>query len=357
MDKRELVLSFNPPLIDLHQDISLYYVLGGYGLKFKPESFEVDLQGRHGDIPKFKRANVRVVFSSIAHIIPTQNQFRLRQQVSGYGVKVGAMRIRSPTMITLEHIKTYYNLLTTHRDDLALLGDPSDLQQVEKKGKTWFLIAIEGAEPLEDIEDLDLFYMLGVRSLQITWNFDNKYAATCMSKRDYGLTGDGEELIERCNELGVIIDLAHASKKSTIEALELSRLPAIVSHANASSVHRHVRNLDDDELDALRKNGGVVGVTMIEPTLGGAADVKRVADHIMYIFENFGKNLVAIGTDFFGIMHVDEPKGLEDVTKFGNLWSELLSRGLTREDIELIAYRNALRVIMANSVRWEPRIF
>ncbi|MEM2860736.1 MAG: membrane dipeptidase, partial [Nitrososphaerota archaeon] len=100
-----------------------------------------------------------------------------------------------------------------------------------------------------------------------------------------------------------------------------------------------------------------VGVTMIEPTLGGAADVKRVADHIMYIFENFGKNLVAIGTDFFGIMHVDEPKGLEDVTKFGNLWSELLSRGLTREDIELIAYRNALRVIMANSARWKPRIF
>lgn len=352
-----LATSFNAPLIDLHQDISLYYYLGGYGLKFKPESFDVDLAGRHGDIPKYRRANVRVVFSSIAHIIPTQNPSRLKQQVTGYGVKVGAMRIRSPTMVTLEHIKTYYNLLIAHKNDLGLLRTRSDLQESEKGGKTWFLMAIEGAEPLEDVEDIDLFYMLGVRSLQITWNFDNKYAASCMSKRDYGLTGDGEDLIERCNELGVIVDLAHASKKSTIEALNLSKLPAIVSHANASSVQKHVRNLDDEELDALKRNKGVVGITMIQPTLGGNADLKRVADHIIYIHDHFGPDLPAIGTDFFGIMHVDEPKGLEDVTKFPNLWSELLSRGLSKKDIEKIAYENALRVIKANAEKWREAPF
>ncbi|GEM_PF-120390 len=352
-----LATSFNPPLIDLHEDISLYYYLGGYGLKFKPESFDIDLEGRHGDIPKFRRANVRIVFSSIAHIIPTQNPSRLRQQVTGYGVKVGAMRVRSPTMVTLEHIKTYYNLLSAHKNDLRLLRTISDLEEAQADGKTWFLIAIEGAEPLEDVEDIDLFYMLGVRSLQITWNFDNKYAATCMSKRDYGLTGDGEDLVERCNELGVIVDLAHASKKSTIEALNLSKLPAIVSHANAASVQQHVRNLDDEELDALKRNKGVVGITMIHPTLGGNADVKRVADHIIYTRDNFGPDILAIGTDFFGIMHVDEPSGLEDITKFGNLWSELLSRGLSKGDIEKIAYENALRVIKANATRWRETPF
>lgn len=350
-------MGLNPPLIDLHQDISLYYFLGGYGLKFEPEDFDVDMQGRHGDIPKFRKANLRIAFSSIAHIVPTQNLYRLRQQTTGYGVKLGAMRVRSPTMITLEHIKTYYNLLNRHSRDLALILTESDISKAENGDKIWFLIAIEGAEPLEDIEDIELFYMLGVRSLQLTWNFDNKYAATCMSKRDYGLTGDGEELIERCNDLGVIVDLAHASKKSTIEALELSKLPAIVSHANASSVHRHVRNLDDEELEALKKNGGVVGITMIEPTLGGAADVKRVADHILYIYENFGKDIIAIGTDYFGLLHVKEPRGLEDVSKLSNLWDELSARGLSEEDIEKIAYHNALRVIRANAMRWRRDLF
>lgn len=326
-------------------------------MRFRPEDFDLDMEGRHGDIPKFKRANVKVVFSSIAHIIPSQNLSRLKQQVSGYGVKVGAMRIRSPTMITLEHIKTYYNLVSRYRRDLAVLLTKEDLRRVEEVNKIWFLIAIEGAEPLEDFEDVELYYMLGVRSLQLTWNFDNKYAATCMSKRDYGLTGDGVELIERCNELGVIVDLAHASKKSTIEALEVSKLPAIVSHANASAVHHHVRNLDDEELDALKKNGGVIGITMIQPTIGPLADVKRVADHVMYIVENFGVELVAIGTDFFGLLHVEEPRGLEDITKLGNLWSELEGRGLSRQDIERIAYKNAFRVIEANAANWRATTF
>jgi len=350
-------MSLNPPLVDLHEDISLYYFLGGYGLKFKAEDFGVDLPGRHGDIPKFRRANAKIIFSSIAHIIPSLNAYRLRQQTSGYGVKVGAMRIRSPTLITLEHIKTYYNLLSSYPDSLALLYRKSDVENVLSDRRTWLLIAIEGSEPLEDIEDIDLFYMLGVRSLQFTWNFDNKFAASCMSKRDYGLTGDGEELVRRCNELGVIIDMAHASKRSTLDVLSMSKLPAIVSHANISSVHRHVRNLDDEELEALKKNGGVVGITMIEPTIGKVADVKTLADHIIYVYQNFGIENLAIGTDFFGIMHVEEPKGLEDITKFGNLWTELLRRGLSESDIEKIAFRNAYRVIQANASRWVDKPF
>ncbi len=350
-------MSLSPPIIDLHEDISLYYFLGGYGLKFKAEDFGVDLPGRHGDIPKFRRANAKIIFSSIAHIIPSLNAYRLGQQTSGYGVKVGAMRIRSPTLITLEHIKTYYNLLASYRDALALMSRRSDVENVFKDDRTFFLIAIEGSEPLEDIEDMDLFYMLGVRSLQITWNFDNKFAASCMSKRDYGLTGDGEELVKRCNELGVIIDLAHASRRTTLDALSASKLPAIVSHANIASVHKHVRNLDDEELEALSRNGGVVGITLIEPTIGKVADVKSLADHVQYVYQRFGSENLAIGTDFFGIMHVEEPRGLEDITKFGNLWAELINRGLSEGDVEKIAFRNALRVIEANASRWVEKPF
>ncbi|MEM1946635.1 MAG: membrane dipeptidase [Candidatus Caldarchaeum sp.] len=227
-----------------------------------------------------------------------------------------------------------------------------DVENLDTDDRVGFLIAVEGAEPLEDVEDLEIFYKLGVRFLQLTWNFDNKYAATCMSKKDYGLTGDGEDLIHFCNELGVIVDLAHASKRATVEALSASKLPAIVSHANAKAVCNHVRNLDDEELEVLKKNGGVVGVTLIPPTISNQPSVKGLADHIMYIYERFGADILAVGTDFFGLLYMDEPAGLEDITKVSNLWTELLNRGVSEDDIEKIAYRNAVKVVKENAKRW-----
>ncbi|BAJ50537.1 microsomal peptidase [Candidatus Caldarchaeum subterraneum] len=341
-----------PPLVDLHEDISLYYVHAGAGLKFKPMGFDVDLSGRHGDIPKYRRANVKLVFSSIAPLTPTISRMRVEQLARGYGGFYGAYRTRAPTLTTLEHIVTYNNLLRQHSKDLRPVLTTSDVDELGKDGRIGFLIAIEGAEPLEDVEDLEIFYKLGVRSLQLTWNFDNKYGATCMSKKDYGLTGDGEDLVRLCNEMGVIVDLSHASKRTTVEALSASKLPAIVSHANAKSVRNHARNLDDEELEALKNNGGVVGATFIPPTISDHASLKGLADHIMYIYEKFGPDILAIGTDFFGLLNVDEPDGLEDITKIVNLWNELLNRGVKESDVEKIAYLNALRVVRENAKRW-----
>ena len=78
---------------------------------------------------------------------------------------------------------------------------------------------------------------MGLRSLGLTWNFDTKYSATCMSKKDYGLTGEGGDLIERCNELGIVVDLAHASRLTHLEVCATSRLPVINSHSNSRSLH------------------------------------------------------------------------------------------------------------------------
>ncbi|MEM4374652.1 MAG: dipeptidase [Nitrososphaerota archaeon] len=341
-----------PPLADLHEDISLYYVQAGAGLKFKPADFDLDILGRHGDIPKYRRANVRLVFSSIAPLTPTISQKRVDQLSKGYGGFYGAYRMRAATLTALEHIVAYNNLLKKYSKDLRAVLTAKDVEELGSDGKIGFLIAIEGAEPLEDVEDLEVFYKLGVRSLQLTWNFDNKYGATCMSKKDYGLTGDGEDLVHLCNDLGVIVDLSHASKRTTVEALSASKLPAIVSHANVRSVRDHARNLDDEELEMLKRNGGVAGTTFIPPTISDQASVRGLADHIMYIYERFGPDIIAIGTDFFGLLNVDEPAGLEDITRIANLWSELLKRGLGERDIEKIAYRNALRVVRENAVRW-----
>ncbi len=345
----ELVL---PPLIDLHEDISLYYVMGGYGLKFKVEDFAKDIKGSHGDIPKFRRANVKLVFSSMAPLFPTLDTYRSEQLSRGYG-HATSFRFRSPTTIVLEHIKTYLNLFKSHGDQLQNVLRKEDLSKVFHDRKIGFLIAMEGAEAVEDVEDVELFYRLGLRSLQLTWNFDNKYAAACMSKKDYGLTGDGEKLVEVCNELGVVVDLAHASKKAVMEACRLSRLPLIVSHANVMSVHGHVRNLDDEELEAVKRSRGVVGMTFITSTISKRPTYKKLAEHIMYVYENFGVDLLAVGTDYFGLLNSGEPQGLEDITKIRNLWAELSDRGLRKSELEKIAYLNALRVVEESARRWK----
>lgn len=341
-----------PPLADLHEDISLYYVQAGAGLKFKPADFDVDMDGRHGDIPKFRRCNMRLVFASIAPLTPTISRMRVEQLARGYGGFYGAYRTRSATLTALEHVVAYNNLLKKHVNDLKVIQTADDVQQLVNDQRIGFLIALEGAEPLEDVEDLEIFYKLGIRSLQLTWNFDNKYGATCMSKKDYGLTGDGEDLVKLCNELGVIVDLSHASKRTTIEAINASKLPVIVSHANAKSVKNHARNLDDEELETLKKNGGVVGITFIPPTISDQPSYKDLANHVMYIYEHFGPEIMAIGTDFFGLLNVDEPAGLEDITKIANLWNELRARGLDDKTIEKIAFHNAYRVVKENAKRW-----
>lgn len=164
--------------------------------------------------------------------------------------------------------------------------------------------------------------------------------------------GRCEELIQLCNELGVIIDLSHASKRTSIEVITASKLPVIVSHANVKGVRNHVRNLDDEQLEALKDNGGVVGVTFIPPTIGEHPSYRGLADHIMYIYERFGPDIICIGTDYFGLLNFDEPEGLEDITGIGKLWNELRRRGLGERDLEKIAYLNAIRVIQNNALKW-----
>jgi membrane dipeptidase len=343
-----------PPLFDIHEDISFYNVSGGAGQRFPWEDFSRDNEKREADLPKFRRADARLIFSAIAPLTYTISDLRVTQLARGYGIPTRAMRTRASTMLTLQHFATYYELERRFSDRIRLVLSPEDLKVTETAGRTGFLISIEGAEPVEDVEDVEIFYRLGMRSLELTWNFDNRYAASCMSGKDYGLTGDGEALVNLCNEFGVIVDLAHASKRTSMDVLSMSRFPVIVSHANASQVKKHVRNVDDEVLDGLKKNGGVIGLTLISPTISDTPSVKTLADHAVYIRDNFGAEILAIGTDYFGLgEETPQVVGLEDITKMGNLWDELETRGLRSDEIEGISYKNALRVVRDNSAKWK----
>lgn len=331
------------PIIDLHEDISYYYVCGGEGLGFGLEEFDKDMPRRHADIPKFRKANVKLIFSSVFYLHPTLSLKR--------GGKLRALTPKASCLTALEHLKVYYRLIDAYSSDLTLILSKADLDKVMKGDKIGFLISMEGAYALEDVGDLRIYYNLGVRSLQLTWNLGNRYAAPCTATKDYGLTDEGEELIREANNLGVIIDLAHASKRAHLEAAEVSKLPLINSHANPRKMHETPRNLDDEMYEAIKRTKGVAGFMCA--FIGGEKDIKAYAENIIYVYENFGPDVIAIGTDYFGLVDTEAPKGLEDITKFRKLFEILLEKGMREEDVEKLAYKNALRVILEHAKRWK----
>jgi membrane dipeptidase len=340
------------PVVDLHEDVAYHYVTGGNGVS-RPLPFDIDVEGRDADIPKYLRGCVKLVFSSIFPLMPTFNP-ELASKVWGGYRGVESICVNTPRAVKLnviEQIKVYGRIARFY-PQIKLVATRRDIEDILSSDGIGFLVTLEGTEALDDAEDVELFYRLGVRGVQLTWNYDCRVGASCMSRRDYGLTGFGEEVIEEANRLGVIVDLAHASERTCIEAIEASKLPVIVSHANVASVNPHPRNLSDRVLESLASRRGVVGFTLIPSTIADDPSIDRLADHILYVYERYGEDILALGTDYFGLIYSRPPPGLEDISKVGAIWDKLLERGLPESALEKLAYRNALRILDIHSNLW-----
>ncbi len=320
------------PVIDLHEDVTTYYLLHGAGQPLGP--LDIDLSGREADIPKWSRGGVRLVFASIFPGTPT-----LVKRGERYGT--GFIMRRSPESL-FEHFRLTHLLAGQH--GIRVVESWRDAEGVIGSGGLGFLVHIEGADAIEYPDDLRLLHRLGLRSLGLTWNYGNRWAASCYSRKDYGLTADGEELVMEANELGIIIDLAHASPKAALEAAEVSRKPVIVSHTGVKAVMDHPRNVGDEVIEAVRRSGGVVGVSVaVSPFVG--EDIKDAAKHLAYLIDHFGADVPAIGTDFHGLLGLPQVRGLETVDKLPKLLGLLAEMGYSDSVIEAVAYRNALRVL------------
>jgi len=126
---------------------------------------------------------------------------------------------------------------------------------------------LEGADVLNSVDDLRHMYRLGVRGVGVTWNLNNRWGHTCYSKGGSGLTEEGYALVEAAQRLGMVVDLAHAGRKTALDALEAARRPVVFSHANVNDVYRHPRNVDGEVIRRLVDNGGVLGLTFIPRTI------------------------------------------------------------------------------------------
>ena len=231
-----------------------------------------------------------------------------------------------------EQFKFYYGLGRDYNINIIKRYD-------DIKNNLNFLISMEGTDLLNNPEDIYILKELKLRNLGLTWNYDTKFAASCHSKKDYGLTGYGEELIELCNKNNIIVDLAHASKNTIIDACNISKKPLIDSHTNFKALKNHIRNIDDESIRAITDTDGVIGITLIRDTLK-TPDINGIMESINYLGDSYGWRYVAIGTDFLGITQT--PDGIENITMLSKL-KDLL--GIHFNDV---LYNNALRVIKDN---------
>ncbi len=318
------------------------------------------------DIPRLKEGGLGAQFWS-AYVPPEEVK------------KGGAARY------ALEQIDLIHRMVERYPETFEFATTADDIERIHREGKIASLIGIEGGHAIENsLGALRMFYALGVRYLTLTHadTIDWCDAATD-EERHGGLTDFGEDVVREMNRLGMLVDISHVSADAMRDALRVSRAPVIASHSSAYAVAPHPRNVPDDVLEGVAKNGGVVMVNFfsgfIEPEAAKMTqkmfDVSRemrakypdeedyqrakrewrrknplphgtiytLIDHVDHIVKVAGIDHVGLGSDFDGVSVL--PRQLHDVSCYPYITQGLLDRGYTEDQIRKINGGNVLRAL------------
>jgi len=367
------------PLIDGHNDLPWMIrarfnsSLAGLDLAsdtshLKPPADQVALMT---DLPRLRAGQVDAQFWSV--YVPVEMQ--------------GPLAVQS----TLEQIDIVRQLVARYPRDLEMAYTAEDVRRIHKNGRIASLIGVEGGHQIADsLAVLRQYYELGVRYMTLTHVTNTDWAdAATANPAHHGLTPFGREVLREMNRLGMLVDLSHVSQETMRAALEASAAPVIFSHSSARALVDHPRDVPDEILRLLPRNGGVVmvnfnpgyvsqarneweaaqaaemarynsppyvGLYIGQPERAKAAltaweqahpkpavTLSDVADHIEHVRQVAGVDHVGLGSDFDGIDEV--PTGLEDVSKFPQLLAELARRGWSDADLAKLAGGNLLRAL------------
>lgn len=284
----------------------------------------------------------------------------------------------------LEQIDTATRIIAQYPDTFMFARTAADIRAAHRAGKIASLLGMEGGHAIENsLGALRAYYTLGVRYMTLTHNVHTDWADSAAFPPVHGgLTSFGEEVVHEMNRLGMLVDLSHVAPETMDDALRVSKAPVIFSHSSARAICDVPRNVPDDILKRLTANGGIVMVTFVagfidpaiasierpamaeyqrasqgmsiaeqdrlyEQTVGKLqlpkTTIAKVADHIDHIRQVAGVEHIGIGGDFDG--NSVWPEGLSDVSMYPNLFAELIRRGWTDRELELLAGGNLLRVL------------
>lgn len=234
---------------------------------------------------------------------------------------------------------------------LTLIESANDLSiYLERRARepniTAGLLAVEGAHVLENDEtNVDVLFDAGVRMIAPVHFFDNEIGGSAHGSEKGGLTALGVRMIRRMEAKGITLDLAHASRATFDDALAVATKPVVVSHTGVCGTCANERNLTDDQLRAVARNGGVVGVGFWETAVCGA-DAKSVARAVRYTADLIGVAHVGLGSDFDGAVTVPF-----DASRLPLVTSALLDEGFTLEEIRSVMGENVIRLLSHNLPR------
>lgn len=275
----------------------------------------------------------------------------------------------------------------------------ADIRTAVKQKKLAVLLGVEGGHMIENsLEKLEALYKRGVRYMTITWNNSTTWATSALdettkadSLKHKGLTEFGKQVIKKMNELGMLVDLSHVGEQTFWDAINTTTKPVLISHSCVYALCPHRRNLKDEQIKAVAKNGGVIHLNFYSGFLDSAFEKRSDAfttkhkaemdsllkinpepyfmqvylfnkypdevkglrppmslllDHLDYIVKMVGVDYVGLGSDFDGVNSL--PAGLDGVEDFPKITEELLKRGYSKRDIKKILGGNLLRVMSAN---------
>ena len=229
-----------------------------------------------------------------------------------------------------------------------------DIEDITKRGKSAVILSIEGSAAIDiEFETLDFLYNQGLRSLAITHDGQNQYGSGCRVEVDAGLTTDGERLLEYAAKKGMILDLVHVGDTTFWGAIEYASQPVFVSHSNSKCVYNDVRNITDQQIQAIGDRNGVIAVNFISEFIDsqqGMVPLDRLINHIDHLVELTSIENVALGPDFFQYLmpeldYVADMVGPADLVRVP---PSLEKRGYSENEITKICHENLVRFITSS---------
>ncbi|MFJ5282132.1 membrane dipeptidase [Streptomyces parvulus] len=200
---------------------------------------------------------------------------------------------------TLSEISGWYRMVRENADVATIIVDSSDFAAAEAAGKVGIVLGIQNTSPLDgDLGFVELFDKLGLKVMLLTYNNQNLVGSGCYESVDSGLSRFGRKVIAEMNRVGMIVDLAHCGKQTTLDAIEESSRPVAITHANPEWVYKSKRSKTREEFEALRQNGGVLGLTMFPTMMGGQQTTARdFVDMVARTVDVMGIDHVGFGSD------------------------------------------------------------
>lgn len=203
------------------------------------------------------------------------------------------------TREALNNISRWYRLFREYNNLIVPAYSASDIDIAKTAGKTAIIMGCQNTSPLEgDLGLVEVFYHLGIRIIQLTYNNQSLVGGGCYEANDSGLSRFGHEVVREMNRLGIIIDLSHVGERTSLETIDVSTRPVAITHSNPYWFYAHRRNKSDQVLKALAQKGGVLGLTIYPLIIGGhEVALTEYCDMIARTVDLIGIDYVGFGTD------------------------------------------------------------